>query len=229
MNLSLRIYYRMKSEMQSGEIYLKSLIGQGENQHLDFKFEISDAKKIARTFSAFANTGGGKLLIGVKDNGRISGIRTDEEIYMADSAARMYSRPEVGFHIKKWHVEGRAILEIDIPPSEKRPHYARNDAGEWTAYVRVGDQNMQANRILVNYWKGEGNSRAVMLNYGREEKILMSYLAEFDKITLSKFMRIARTGRSEAENILVDMMLLKVIDMEITERAVFYRLNPIQS
>ena len=64
--------------------YINNLISQGENLNLDFKFEISDAKKIARTFSAFANTKGGKLLIGVKDNGAIAGIRTDEEIFMIE-------------------------------------------------------------------------------------------------------------------------------------------------
>jgi predicted HTH transcriptional regulator len=38
--------------------YLKQMIAGGEGQELDFKFEISDSKKIARTLSAFANTGG---------------------------------------------------------------------------------------------------------------------------------------------------------------------------
>ena len=44
---------------------IEELIAQGEHQQLDFKFEVSDSKKIARTLSAFANTDGGRLLIGV--------------------------------------------------------------------------------------------------------------------------------------------------------------------
>ena len=58
---------------------IEELIAQGEHQQLDFKFEVSDSKKIARTLSAFANTDGGRLLIGVKDNGAIAGVRSDEE------------------------------------------------------------------------------------------------------------------------------------------------------
>ena len=46
--------------------HIKNLISQGEHQQLDFKYEISDSKKIARSLVAFANTDGGKLLIGVK-------------------------------------------------------------------------------------------------------------------------------------------------------------------
>lgn len=206
--------------------YIKSLIELGESQYLDFKFEINDAKKIARSFSAFANTGGGKLLIGVKDNGRIAGIRTDEEVYMAESAAHLFCRPAVNYEVRKWVIEGRVVLEIVIPGSTQRPHYARNESGEWTAFVRVGDQNLQANRILVDFWKREGERRGILLSYGREEKALIGYLSENERITLSGFTRIARTNRSMAEKLLVKLMLMKVILMEITEKAVYYRLAP---
>ena len=67
--------------------YIHSLIAEGEHQQQDFKFEISDARKIAKSLSAFANTEGGRLLIGVKDNGKIAGIRSDEEKYMMEAAA----------------------------------------------------------------------------------------------------------------------------------------------
>jgi predicted HTH transcriptional regulator len=201
----------MKTDSQNAGQYIKSLIQSGENQHLDFKFEISDAKKIARTFSAFANSGGGRLLIGVKDNGRITGITTEEEIYMAESAAHLYCKPAVNFRTRKWFVDGRVVLEIEIPASTSRPHFARDETGEMTAYVRVEDQNIRADRILVNFWKNEGKKRGVLLNYGQEEKILMNYLAEHQKLTLSRFIKIARTGRAQAEKILVDLMLLKVI------------------
>ena len=43
--------------------HITKLIAEGEHQQLDFKFEISDAHKIARTLVAFANTGGGRLLV----------------------------------------------------------------------------------------------------------------------------------------------------------------------
>jgi len=64
---------------------IKILIAQGEHQQLDFKFEISDAAKIARSLVAFANTDGGKLLIGVKDNGVIAGVRSEEEKFMIEN------------------------------------------------------------------------------------------------------------------------------------------------
>ena len=45
-----------------GRYYIEELISQGEHEQQDFKFLISDARKIARSISAFANNGGGRLL-----------------------------------------------------------------------------------------------------------------------------------------------------------------------
>ena len=74
--------------------YIQNLIEEGEHEHQDFKFKISDARKIARSISAFANNSGGHLLIGVKDNGKVVGVESDEEIYMIEQAASMYCQPE---------------------------------------------------------------------------------------------------------------------------------------
>ena len=198
--------------------YIKRLISQGEHQQLDFKFEISDAKKIARTFSAFANTGGGKLLVGVKDNGVIKGIRTDEEDYMIESAAYLYCRPAIKYTTKKWCIEGRWILEVSIPESEKKPHYARNEEGKWLAYLRVDDQNFLANRILLRVWKKRTRKKPVFLRYSEAEKKLLEYLRLNDKITLSEFLKAVKINKFRAENILVNLISIGVLKIEVTEK-----------
>ena len=73
-----------------GKFYLRQIIAEGEHEHQDFKFAISDARKIARSISAFANNSGGRLLIGVKDNGVIAGVRNEEDIYVVEQAAQLY-------------------------------------------------------------------------------------------------------------------------------------------
>jgi len=77
--------------------HIQNLISEGEHQMLDFKFEISDSRRIARSLAAFANTDGGRLLVGVKDNGAIAGVRSDEEIHMIQAAAEMYCQPKVEY------------------------------------------------------------------------------------------------------------------------------------
>ena len=86
--------------------YIEQLITQGEHVHQDFKYQITDARKIARSISAFANNSGGHLLVGVKDNGSIVGVSSDEEIYMIEQAAQMYCQPEQQVKFEVFRVAG---------------------------------------------------------------------------------------------------------------------------
>ncbi len=138
--------------------------------NLDFKFEIADSRKIAKTFVAFANTDGGRLLIGVKDNGNIAGVRSEEEKYMAEAAAQMYSSPNVKFDYKEWNIDGKKVLEVTIPKGNERPYYAHNEEDKWKVYIRVKDQNILANKVLINAWKRKARPEGTYVNYIRQRK-----------------------------------------------------------
>ena len=97
---------------------LERVIASGEGGQLDFKYCIDDMKKISRTLASYANTSGGKLLIGVKDNGKIIGVNPNEEHSMIEEAAGSYCEPEVKFNSKVWKEGRHLVLEIDIPKSK---------------------------------------------------------------------------------------------------------------
>lgn len=204
--------------------HIKNLIVRGEGQQLDFKFEISDSRKIARTLVAFANSDGGKLLVGVKDNGMIAGIRSDEEYFMVEGAASMYCRPEVKFSTSEWTIDGKLVLEITVEKSSLKPHYAPDKDGNYKVFVRVADQNLLANRVLLQVWKHRRQGSAVKIRYREQEELLMHYLQDNGFITLSGFMRIAGIPRFMAERILVNFILLGIIRMDISEKQTIYML-----
>ncbi len=202
--------------------YIQKLIAQGEHQQLDFKFQITDSMKIAKTFSAFANTDGGTLLIGVKDNGNIAGVRSEEEFFMAEAAANMYCEPAVPFTSKEWSVENRRVLEITIPASEDKPHCAKNETDKWLAYIRVDDQNILVNRVLLNAWKRKKSPEGTYINYGDKEKLLLEYLENNESVSLSKFKKLARISPYKAGNILTNFLALDLIQIKVTEKQVVY-------
>jgi len=204
------------------EPYIKRLIAEGEHQQQDFKFEIADSKKIARSLVAFSNTDGGRLLIGVKDNGKIAGVRSEEEFFMVEAAARLYSRPEISFQSREWTIDGRTVLEIIIPKSEQRPHYALNEKDKWLVYIRVKDQNLLANKVLLRVWKREKQTRGITIQYTDAEKTLLSYLGEKPTISLSAFSRIAGISRNKAETILVNFISIRLISIVFTDKGVYY-------
>ena len=197
--------------------YLRALIAEGEHQQLDFKFEISDARKIARTLSAFSNRTGGRLLIGVKDNGRISGIRSDEEFYMVQSAASLYCRPEVHFQTRNHSIEGKDVLEIYIPPAERRPVYARDEENSWKAYIRVGDENIQAGIIQLQVWKEEHKSRGRIIEFTRKELFLLETLERNPGATLTKIQKDTGFSRKELIPLMTKLVLFDVVEMISTD------------
>jgi predicted HTH transcriptional regulator len=205
--------------------HIQNLIAEGEHQQLDFKFEISDARRIARTLVAFSNTDGGRLLIGVKDNGVIAGMRSDEEFYMVEAAAKMYCDPPVDFNLKEWTINGKKVLEIIIKKSVQKPHYAAHKNGKWLVYIRVDDQNLLANRVLLKVWEKGKQPKGVFLKFTDTEKLLLDHLKTNQFITLSKFVRLAGISRTRAENILVKFILLRTIRIIFTAQNTLYSLR----
>lgn len=205
--------------------YLKILIAEGENQHLDFKYCVSDSRKIARTLTAFANSDGGRLLIGVRDNGTIAGIKSDEELYMVDTAAHLFCRPEISFTIKQHTSGGKTILEVMVMKGEKRPYQSKDEKGKWLPYFRNHAQNLVANRVLLQVWRKKEKQSGVMVKFGKAENTLMDYLGKNGSITLSGFRKIARIPAYKAESILANLIIFKVLIMNSSEKGFRYELN----
>lgn len=208
------------------ESYLKKLIETGENQHLDFKFCVSDSRKIARTLSAFSNTDGGRLLIGVRDNGSIAGIQSEEEIYMVDTAAQIFCRPEITYNIKQHIVGTKTILEVEVSKGNKRPYQAKDENGKWLTYVRHNDQNLLANRVLLQVWRKEEKKTGVMVKFGKAENALLNYISGNGSITFSKFRKIANISSYRAEAILANLIIVKVLIIKASEKGFIYEINP---
>lgn len=205
--------------------YLRSLIAEGEHQQLDFKFEINDARKIAKTLSAFSNTDGGRLLIGVKDNGRISGVKSDEEYYMVESAASLNCKPELNFDFRNHTIEGKHVLEIYIPPARVKPVYARDEKNRWMAYQRVADQNILASVIQLEVWKEEHKTRGKLLEFTRLEVILLEYLERKPGVTLSMIQRDTGFKRKELITLITKLVLFDVVEMELGDGKNLFRLK----
>ena len=205
---------------------LHRMIEEGEHLHQDFKFAITDSKKIARSLSAFANTDGGSLLIGVKDNGNIVGVSSDEEYYMIEAAATMYCKPAVPFRTVQWKDSGKVVLEIVVEKSELRPHKAPDKDNRYKAYIRVNDNNIVANGVLQKVWKRRKVSHGTLITLNKAEKTILEYLNNNPKITFSQFRRIAHIPPYRAEKILVSFVSMEILKMEITEKVTYYYSNP---
>ena len=189
--------------------YIHALIAEGEHQQQDFKFEISDARKIAKTLSAFANTDGGRLLIGVKDNGKIAGVRSDEEKYM----------------IETFHVEGRSVLVVQIDESEHKPVFAKDENGKSLAYIRIKDENILATPVHLRVWQQSGNPAGELIRYTEREQLLLDLLEENTSLSLNRYCRQAGISRRAAEHLLAKFIRFDIVEPIFENHKFYFRLK----
>lgn len=205
--------------------YIYTLIAEGEHQQQDFKFEISDACKIAKTLSAFANTEGGRLLIGVKDNGRIAGVRSEEEKYMIEAAAELYCSPTVNYSMQTHQVEGRTILIVQIEESDQKPIYAKDESGKHLAYLRIKDENILATPVHLRVWQQSGNPLGELIAYTEREHLLLDLLKENDQLSLNRYCRLAHISRRAAEHLLAKFIRYDIVEAVFEGHKFHFRLK----
>jgi len=203
--------------------YLKKIIEKGEDTQLDFKFEISDSVKIAETFSAFANTEGGNLLLGVKDNGSIAGVRSEEELYMVESAIAL-CRPKVNLNWQNLKAGKKTVVEIKIRPSINKPVYAKNTNHEWIAYYRLRDQNIVLPEVLKKIWLRGDSKKNVVIEYSEKERWLLTFLTKKPTITPEELSVFQGIGIGDAEDCLADLTALNIIKPECKHNNVYFSL-----
>ncbi|NDV65764.1 helix-turn-helix domain-containing protein [Bacteroides sp. 224] len=205
--------------------YIHLLIAEGEHQKQDFKFEISDARKIARTISAFANTDGGRLLIGVKDNGKIAGVRSEEEIYMIEAAAQMYCSPQVDYSSYTYRVEGKQVLLVQIESKKSKPIYAKNEEGKLLAYVRIKDENILATPVHLRIWQQDKSSNGELITFTEREQLLLKLLEAEIPLSLNKYCRKAGISRRAAEHLLAKFIRFDIVEMVFKDHKFLFKLK----
>ncbi len=203
---------------------LIALIEKGESQQLDFKFEIADARKIARTFVAFANRDGGTLLIGINDEGKVTGTGIQEELFMARKAQNFIS-PPVPFQYKKWHIEGKKVLEISIPESHEKPHFVIEKSGIHRCYIRYKDKNIHADPTWIQMQEKKNSSDNIHIRYTALEQAFLSFLEQQKEANFTQLLQALLIEEDELRNMLSDFWSLDIIRGELSGTDILYSLR----
>jgi predicted HTH transcriptional regulator len=127
------------------------LITKPEGKTLEFKRDISSPRNILKTLVAFANTAGGRLIIGVEDDSKaVLGVENplDEEERLCSLIADNIE-PRLVPNVEMVSFEDKTLLIVEVYPSGSRPHWLKKEGAEEGVYVRLGSTNRKADRELI--------------------------------------------------------------------------------
>ena len=210
---------------------LRNLVRQGETETVEFKTKVNHPEKIVKEIVAFANTRGGKLLLGVSDQGKLLGLSaTQEAVYTLEAAIAKYCFPEISFYREIIPLTAkRSIIIYTIFESEYKPHYTlfSKHKRHRQEYIRLADRSVKASREMKEILRRERRQSAVRFTYGEKEKVLLNYLKDHHYITLNNFAKLAGINRFLASRTLVTLVLAKVLQIIPREGEDLYCFNAI--
>jgi len=197
----------------------------GESSTLEFKRKVSEPEKIVREMIAFANSGGGVLLVGIADDGSIPGLKYPEgESYVIYEALKKVT-PALSLHETFIPLGGsRTVLYYQIQESKRKPHYINTGTSSKECFIRVNDKSIKASREVREIMKRKQLSRGIRFRYGDHERILMKYLDENHAISMKEYMSVSGLNRFNASRKLILLVLANVLRVIPGEKGDVYTL-----
>lgn len=129
---------------------IEQLLQQPESKTLEFKRDLSSPRNVLKTLVAFANSAGGRLVVGVDDDHQVTGVASplDEEERICNLIADAIE-PRLVPNVELASVGQHTVLVVEVFPSSSRPHYLKQQGAEAGVYVRLGSSSRQAGPELI--------------------------------------------------------------------------------
>lgn len=163
---------------------LQNLIANGENSGVEFKRDDLRPEQLAKEIVALANLKGGSILLGVEDDGSISGIqRADLELWVMDTVIARFVHPMILPYFESIAMgDGKRVAVITLTEGTAKPYVVRqNDREE--VFLRVGSTSRRATREqLARLFESGGMLHAELL------PVSGSAMVDLDKTRLADYL-----------------------------------------
>ena len=121
----------------------------GESKNIEYKVTLPDkSEKYMKTIVAFANTQGGKLIVGIDDKThQVVGVENDILFELMDGIANAVSDscvPQIIPDIEPQTVNGKTVIVVSVEAGKNRPYYLKSKGKDNGTYIRVAGTSRQA-------------------------------------------------------------------------------------
>jgi len=126
--------------------HITEIIAAGENAKTEFKRDDARPERLAREIVSFANMNGGRILLGVEDDGAVSGVqRADLQAWLMDTVIGRYVTPQIIPDYAEVDMDGATVAVVDVPLGAAKP-YAVRRGDKLDYYLRLGNTCQLASR-----------------------------------------------------------------------------------
>lgn len=150
---------------------------QQESSTLELKREIPKNDQIIKTMVGFCNQYGGKLIVGIDDDGTVIGVSEDQvekvREYLEKSVHEA-TAPSILPSVYTQLIGDKLILIIEVGPGMNKPYYVRSEGLEKGVYIRLGRTTLRAHADMIEElrWQSRGREFDKMAVYRATEKDL---------------------------------------------------------
>lgn len=124
---------------------LLEIIKNGENSGVEFKRDDIRPETLAKETAAMANFQGGRIILGVEDDGSITGLqRKDTEEWVMNVISQKIHPMILPFY-EEIGIDNRTIAVITFPQGISKPYVVR-EGGNEKIFIRVGSTSRPATR-----------------------------------------------------------------------------------
>ena len=174
---------------------LEFFIRQGEGYNLEFKESFSNSLSLGRDICAFANANGGKILLGVDDDGMVKGIKITNRLKSQIFDLTRNFDPPVTISLDKV----ANVLVVNIPEGINKPYSVQ---GKF--YMRYGPNSQQLTRNEIKeFFKKEG-----LILFDEKPNPYFDLKKDFDKNRFRKFLEMSKISPLLKKTAILDNLSL---------------------
>jgi predicted HTH transcriptional regulator len=210
---------------------LEQLVELGEGISLEFKRRVPQPERIAKEIVALANTNGGRIVLGVSDDGTIEGFEhIAEQQFLLRQATESHCSPPVEYDTERVVVgDQRDVVVVTVPESTNKPHLlapdSSSDGATGPVYVRVEDRSVAATDETVERLREQQPDGNVTFEFGDTESLLMRYLDDYGRITVPELAQLADISPEHASQTLLRLTRADLLHLHESEDGDYFTLN----
>lgn len=148
-----------------------------ESAQLEFKSELPSYQQITKTVIGFCNLFGGRIVVGVTDDGEIVGINEQKINSLIDAIQHSIftnCSPTIIPNIYTQRINNFLLLIVEVSPGMNKPYFLTHEGIEKGTYLRMGALTCRATPEMIRelQWKSKGYSLDEIPLYTTDPQII---------------------------------------------------------